>query len=60
MTPLESPSPEVRSPQDTSSSCLPCYSEMAVQVAVIDTAAPAVDLGGPPITGAVGLHPLWV
>lgn len=58
MTPLDSPSPEARSPQDTS--CLPRYSEMTVQVAVIDTAAPAVGLGGPPITGAVGLHPLWV
>lgn len=39
-------------PQTASSSCFSCQPQAAEEVAVTDTAAPAVDLGGLPVTGA--------
>lgn len=50
-------SPEAGGPQAASSSCFSCHSEVAEEVAVIDTAVPAVGLGGLPVTGAGGSVP---
>lgn len=50
-------SPETGGPQAASSSCFPCHSQVAEEVAVTDTAAPAVGLGCLPVTGAGGSVP---
>lgn len=51
------PLPQSGGPHAASPSCLPCHSEVAAEVAVRDTAAPAVSLGGLPATGAGGSVP---